>query len=405
MGAEGGEGADGVSLRSVQRAAQHYAAHSLAVIRRLGPQLGALHSRHRQALPDLGAHTEALQGCVEANASFLRLCCDVTPQELFEEGRPAPDSPRGAGGGEPSEVDMDRARGLLRQMARDWSAEGRQERRDCYLPLLRELEGAYPLGEVDRGRVRVLSPGCGLGRLSWEIARLGFCSQGNECSMFMLLGADYALNRCREAEAHRIYPYAHQTTNVVRRADQVREVRVPDACPAAEAAGSGESAPPGDLSIVAGDFVEVYSTAGHKEKWDCVATCFFIDTARNIFEYLDTLLHVLPVGGHWINLGPLLYHFSSDSAGCLELTLEDLRHVILSYGFDIVREETVKSTYTSNQHSMLQVMYRNVFMHCVKTGRPRSFDHLSAPPPPRPAPPADVSAERTTVLRRPPTPQ
>ena len=53
---------------------------------------------------------------------------------------------------------------------------------------------------------------------------------------------------------------------------------------------------PGLLSMCAGDFVEVYKAPEHAGDFDCVATCFFIDTAHNILEYMDIIWHVLKVG-------------------------------------------------------------------------------------------------------------
>lgn len=38
-------------------------------------------------------------------------------------------------------------------------------------------------------------------------------------------------------------------------------------------------------------------------------TCFFIDTAKNIIDYLNVIYQVLKEGGVWINLGPLLWQF------------------------------------------------------------------------------------------------
>ncbi len=37
--------------------------------------------------------------------------------------------------------------------------------------------------------------------------------------------------------------------------------------------------------------------------WDCVATVYFIDTAHNVLDYLDTIWKILVPGGYWINFG------------------------------------------------------------------------------------------------------
>ena len=68
-----------------------------------------------------------------------------------------------------------------------------------------------------------------------------------------------------------------------------RQVSLPDRAPAEMLQGEGT------LSMVAGDFVEVYSQPHQGGVFDAVATCFFLDTAHNIFEYMDVIWHVLKV--------------------------------------------------------------------------------------------------------------
>ena len=67
------------------------------------------------------------------------------------------------------------------------------------------------------------------------------------------------------------------------------QVRIPDVCipdmlPA-----------PGLLSMVAGDFAEVYSRPDAAGTFDAVVTCFFLDTAHNVIEYMEVIRHVLKV--------------------------------------------------------------------------------------------------------------
>ena len=97
-------------------------------------------------------------------------------------------------------------------MARDWSSFGAKERNKCYSPILTKLQELYP-NKQDRPNIRILNPGCGLGRLPWEIAKLGFCSQGNEFSYFMLLASHFVLNKCYKQQMFTIYPYCDMTNN------------------------------------------------------------------------------------------------------------------------------------------------------------------------------------------------
>ena len=55
--------------------------------------------------------------------------------------------------------------------------------------------------------------------------------------------------------------------------------------------------------MVAGEFMEVYG--GKAKEWDCLVTCFFIDTAHNLLDYLTTINKILKPGGLWVNIGPL----------------------------------------------------------------------------------------------------
>ena len=68
-------------------------------------------------------------------------------------------------------------------------------------------------------------------------------------------------------------------------------------------------------------------TSTMPDSWDAVLTCFFIDTARNIVEYLETIYRILKRGGVWINCGALLSPPLSQSI----LTLADYRTNTLAF--------------------------------------------------------------------------
>jgi len=51
----------------------------------------------------------------------------------------------------------------------------------------------------------------------------------------------------------------------------------------------------GRMRMSAGDFVEVYSAPGQAQRFDCVVTCFFLDTAHNVLQYLEIISHILKV--------------------------------------------------------------------------------------------------------------
>lgn len=88
--------------------------------------------------------------------------------------------------------------------------------------------------------------------------------------------------------------------------------------------------------FLTGDFLEAYGTASQEASWDCVVTCFFIDCANNIITYLERIFHCIKEGGTWINLGPLLYHYSDLSdENSIEPPFDFLADIIEKIGFVI----------------------------------------------------------------------
>ncbi len=136
---------------------------------------------------------------------------------------------------------------MLKNLVRDWSAEGALERSQCYEPLLRALRAAFE-GWTGPHRPRVWLPGAGLGRLAVEVAAAGFEAQGNEFSYYMLSAASFMLNCSAVPEQWTLHPWLHMTCNVVADEDQLRGVSIPDVLPCS-------LVPPGSLSMCAGDFV------------------------------------------------------------------------------------------------------------------------------------------------------
>lgn len=85
-------------------------------------------------------------------------------------------------------------------------------------------------------------------------------------------------------------------------------------------------------------------------------------------DFIETIYHILVPGGIWINLGPLLYHFSDiQNEESIEPTFEDIMLVITSVGFEVLRSQTgVRTKYAQNPQSMLKSEYESLFWICRK---------------------------------------
>merc|ERR1711862_824692 len=252
----------------------------------------------------------------------------------------------------PTPVDMDKVQSTIKQIVRDWSSVGAEERSKCYGPLLDSLESLYP---DNKENIKVLVPGAGLGRLAWEIANRGYQCQGSEFSLYMLFASNFLLNKAITVDGYRIQPYIHEFCNNKDSKDQLREVTFPDV----DASSLPEDA---KFSMAAGDFVDVYSGPEYVSSQDCVVTCFFIDCAHNILQFVQVIHRVLKTGGVWINLGPLLYHFSDvKGEDSIEPDYNTLKAIIKDMGFEFTEEkEKVETSYSQNASSMLQYTYNCV---------------------------------------------
>ncbi|XP_054162558.1 carnosine N-methyltransferase-like [Oppia nitens] len=326
--------------------------------------LNSLNDRHKQMLTTYKTHLENISKCIEHNFTIIELIIEdisslfenidyttasnVTHEDNIDfktfKRQPA--------------LDSDKVNSVFKQLVREWTDEGYNERRTCFEPILNEIEEYFNYND-DRSSVHVLVPGAGLGRLPFEIAKRGFTCQGNEYSLFMLITSNFILNKCKDKYIHTFYPWAQHFTNNVRSADQLTAVRFPDINPS-------DLTPNTDFSMAAGNFTEIYTEAN---SWDCVATTFFIDTASNVVEYIDTIWKILKPGSIWVNIGPLLWHNSAEFSDndSLEPSYEIIREIIVEIGFEMIKEMTnVSSYYTQNPHSMLAYEYRSVFFVCKK---------------------------------------
>eukprot|EP01119_Soliformovum_irregulare_P017986 TRINITY_DN5435_c0_g1_i1.p1 TRINITY_DN5435_c0_g1~~TRINITY_DN5435_c0_g1_i1.p1 ORF type:complete len:417 (+),score=118.78 TRINITY_DN5435_c0_g1_i1:180-1253(+) len=332
-------------------------------IDRLEDSFHHIPEKHQKLVPDFERRIQNMRTAASINTDFVSNI--VQSHQIFENVETTVDLEQlntqafnvGHEGFHAQGYDMDKVKSTLRQFMRDWSEEGKTERDQCYKPILDELSAKFP--EIsERAKIRVLTPGAGLGRLTFEIARLGFSSQGNEYSYFMLLASNFILNRCQREKQFKLFPYLHASSNVVHNGDPFRLVHIPDIAPA-------KNLPPNiEFSMAAGDFTEIYRN--QKGEWDVVVTCFFIDTAKNIVEYIELLSEMIKPGGVWINLGPLLYHWAEiPGEFSVDLTYEQLRGVIKTW-FRFEKEESRVSSYVGDNLSMMRVLYNCPFFVAIR---------------------------------------
>jgi carnosine N-methyltransferase len=147
---------------------------------------------------------------------------------------------------------------------------------------------------------------------------IGFEVTLNEWSMYMNLAYRF-LETFSTPGSHSYHPFIDSFSHHATTGDQQRAVTFPDT-----------HVDSSSVVMVEGDFSTIFASS--KNHFDFVVTHFFIDTARNLMNYLETIRDVLKSGGYWINSGPLLY----GTGPWVQLSLEEIIAVAKDMGFEFM---------------------------------------------------------------------
>jgi carnosine N-methyltransferase len=330
---------------------------AIADLRGYGPvAIDALRQQRQQAervmplMPHLSDRFEEQQGAVEQNVSFLEGALNA----MGYKSEPI----------KPSAVIAPEAtvNGLMRQLVREWSADGEMERRRCFDVAVAAVQRYLPAG------AQVIVPGAGLGRLVWELAMAGYETSGVEPAMTFLIVGRYVINSLLSHErSTTICPYAMATSgpsNVADAKHLARRVEVPDrhsisrvrkATAATEADKDAEH-PHARLRILSCDFNSVATDMPAAA--DAVVTCFYIDASGDVVGAVADARATLRPGGVWINYGPLEYDGTDGghAKGNLRLCADEVIRLVESSGFDVMESKLDDPcTYTQDPQSLLQI--------------------------------------------------
>ncbi|CDK26162.1 unnamed protein product [Kuraishia capsulata CBS 1993] len=307
------------------------------------------------------------------------------------------------------ESDFAKVDNVVSQILREWTEDGKAERDVCFGKILGELQERFPNVE-ERPQLKCLLPGTGLGRMLLEMVRLGFLSIGNEYTYHMITMSFFILNNVQRPNQYTLHPFLGKSKNVSSRENQLKSVTFPDSSPH-ERTKFMEQNPQIEfsdlMSMVTGSFLDLYGPPGlsfsneytanietaefrsqNKSSLDVIATCFFLDTAINIIDYLKAIHHCLKPNGIWLNFGPLLWHWEDDNTTIkltsqnrdgsqkdeyvptkgLELSRDDLIQLCNDIGFVFEKHESgLEATYGSDRRSLGEFRYKCEFWVCRKS--------------------------------------
>ena len=210
---------------------------------------------------------------------------------------------------------------------RDWTKEGKKEREKNYLPIIDQVK------KYLKPNSKILIPGAALLRLGYELAKLNYDIDANDYNFSNVMLCDYLFNYSKK-DQFEFEPLIRSFSNYLTEDMVFKKYTFPDED--INLQGKGK------ITLTGGDFVQLFKDK--KENYDCVITCFFIDTAKNVIEYIDVIENVLKKGGIWINFGPLSYHWIGyQDIPTIELPYDKLKEVIQNFGFEYLEEEKNKT--------------------------------------------------------------
>ncbi|ODV95245.1 hypothetical protein PACTADRAFT_2950 [Pachysolen tannophilus NRRL Y-2460] len=223
---------------------------------------------------------------------------------------------------------------------RDWSNLGDVEIKPIILYIQKILEKILTVEQ--RSKTCVIVPGSGLGRISHEIAIMGGKDNINknfkmvnsiEFSSLMFLFNEFVYSNLNnnfknnyKPKKYQLFPYIHTYSNHLTTENQIRSIEF-----------NQLSSKPLNLKISNENFNNFILKNDDEYDNIVIVTVFFMDTAENIIDYLDTMDKIVsPIKGKkiWINIGPLKY----GTAPKVELNLQEIQDLRKSYGWECIDE-------------------------------------------------------------------
>jgi carnosine N-methyltransferase len=246
-------------------------------------------------------------------------------------------------------------------LMRDWTMESKPERDNNYGNVLKEVKKYFNYDDKElmkKNNYKVLVPGTGCSRMTFELAKRGFEVEANDFCYIYILCDDYLFNYSHKNE-FQFCPSIHSFSNHYTEESVLKRYAFPDVDIRDELA-KAEAKP---IKFMKGDFLLLYK--GKTDLYDCIVTLFFIDVSKNIIEYVEIMHDLLKKGGVWVNLGCLDYYHSRNHLS-IDLTWDELRLVIQNYGFEIKNEVTGFVPYGVKQGSTVSDSYGTVFFTAMK---------------------------------------
>ena len=211
-------------------------------------------------------------------------------------------------------------------------------------------------------QIHVVVPGVGVGRLPFEILQLNSNIKvtANEDDISLFYANNYILGE-KSKNMHKIYPNLYSLSNRFSRTEVINPVMFPDIISEDKNL---------NLTTYPESFAQVCENHLEAESVDIVVTWFFLDTAKNVLEYVELIEKILKPDGLWINMGGLQYMYEPyESVESIEISYKDLIGAIIDMGLIIENEKLLENYEYFLEDSNVQTTYKCPYLVCRKGGK------------------------------------
>lgn len=237
----------------------------------------------------------------------------------------------------------------LSHLCRDWSPEFQYELN----PITEYIESQLQLiPNINSERNLLVIPGCGVGYIPYHLSKKfpKIQVESIEWSNLMYICNQFALNCKEDIE---LSPFSQYYSNQIDWKDQTRSIKIPlkkvtiDNMTLKPLCGDFRNYIPNKTNTLIDNII--------------VVSVYFLDTAENVFEYLETIESLSKYCGkelHWINVGPLKY----GTKPMVHFTVDELRQLKPIRGWEdidskVSNKQVDLNGYVTNTESLYQGYY------------------------------------------------
>ncbi|KRX19350.1 UPF0586 protein C9orf41 -like protein [Trichinella nelsoni] len=315
------------SFMTAKKCFEHYYSSSLTILQEKYSAYKALPEKHKALIPTFFEHIARIRESITINMQFFTQIYTTGMHMVEEESRKntllAGNVTRMT-----CEFVVGKTQQILHDVIREWSAVGISERKSVYGPILAYMEDLKKSTTPES--IKILIPNAGLGRLVWELAKLGYHCDACESSAAHVLTTNFMINHSDANSPVTIYPWINKWTNHRNCAEQIQSVTVPDVRP--DLIRNGKQ-----CNLVAGDFLNLY--VDEHETYDIICTVRYINHPKKIRDYVEKVYDLLKPGAVWINMGPMLFHGRNEDSNVRVPPYELVRLHIQELGFHFEKEQ------------------------------------------------------------------